>query len=160
MASNRISEPKASHQARNLFLLSLVVALGAGLWFFFLRGPSTPPQPAGLTPEAKAYVRNLGLSEVAMQAKESYMKNTLLEITGKLSNKGGRPLRLVEITCIFTDPYGQPLLRQRVPIVRRSAAGPLKPGETRTFRLPFDNVPEGWNQTLPQLVIANIEFDN
>ncbi|MBI4889144.1 MAG: hypothetical protein HY821_00875 [Acidobacteria bacterium] len=160
MASNTVPKPKASAQARNLLLLSIVLILGAAIWFFFLRGPATPPQPPGLSPEAKAYVRNLGLSGVSMQAKESYMKNTLLEINGQLTNKGGRPLRLVEINCVFTDPYGQLLLRERVAIVRRSAAGPLKPGETRSFRLPFDNVPEGWNQMLPQLVIANIEFDD
>ncbi len=160
MASNSVQQPKASNQARNLLLLSIAVFLGAAVWFFFLRGPAPSTQPAGLSPEAKAYVRNLGLSEVGMQAKESYMKHTLLEITGKLTNKGNRPLRLVEINCVFTDPYGQLVLRERVAIVRRSAAGPLQPGETRSFRLPFDNVPESWNQMLPQLVIANIEFDN
>ena len=34
----------------------------------------------------------------------------------------------------------------------------LKPGETRTFRLPFDDIPGGWNNQMPQLVIARIEF--
>jgi len=41
-----------------------------------------------------------------------------------------------------------------VPIVRTA----LKPGETRAFRLPFDDIPEGWNNQLPQLVIARIDF--
>ena len=30
--------------------------------------------------------------------------------------------------------------------------------ETKPFRLPFDNIPESWNQTMPQLVMARIEF--
>jgi hypothetical protein len=132
----------------------------AAIWFFLIRPPAPPPSPAALTPEAKAYVRNLGLAEVAMEAKESYMKNTLVEITGKLTNKGDRGLRLVEINCLFQDPYGQLILRERVPIVKRTGGPPLKPGETRSFRLPFDNVPSSWNQILPQLVIARIDFEN
>jgi hypothetical protein len=132
----------------------------AAIWFFLIRPPAPGPAPAALTPEAKAYVRNLGLADVAMEAKESYMKNTLLEITGKLTNKGDRALRLVEINCLFQDPYGQLILRERVAIVKRTGGPPLKPGETRSFRLPFDNVPSSWNQILPQLVIARIDFEN
>jgi len=49
-------------------------------------------------------------------------------------------------------------LRQRVAIVS-SQMGGLKPGETKSFRLPFDNLPESWNQTMPQLVIAAVKFN-
>ena len=143
-----------------LAILAAVVCLGAGLWFFLLRGPAQQAAPAALTPEAKSYVKYLGLSEVSMEAKESYMKHTLVEITGKLANKGDRGLRLVEINCVFYDPYGQLLLRERVPIVKRTGGPALKPGETRTFRLPFDSIPSGWNQALPQLVIARIDFED
>jgi hypothetical protein len=48
-------------------------------------------------------------------------------------------------------------LRERVSIVN-SKMGGLAPGETKAFRLAFDSVPEGWNQALPQMVIAAIEF--
>jgi hypothetical protein len=36
--------------------------------------------------------------------------------------------------------------------------GGLKPAETKAFRLPFDNIPQGWNNQMPQLVIAGIVF--
>jgi hypothetical protein len=36
--------------------------------------------------------------------------------------------------------------------------GGLNPAETKTFHLLFDNAPEGWNQQMPQLVIASIDF--
>jgi len=36
--------------------------------------------------------------------------------------------------------------------------GALAPGETKAFRMAFDNVPEDWNQALPQMVIAAIDF--
>lgn len=161
MANSKQSRQSASPLPSSIFvILTAVLLLGGGIWFFLLRGPAQQTAPAALTPEAKAYVKNLGLSEVTMEAKESYMKNTLVEITGKLTNNGARGLRLVEINCIFYDPYGQLLLRERVPIVKRTGADPLKPGETRAFRLPFDSIPSGWNQALPQLVIARIDFEN
>jgi hypothetical protein len=82
----------------------------------------------------------------------------VVEITGKITNNGDRRLKLVELNCVFADAYGQPLTRERVAIVRASKGG-LAPNETKTFRLPFDNLPPGWNQALPQLVIAQIEFE-
>lgn len=142
-----------------LIVLLVCAVSAAGFWFLFLRAPARPVQAGVLTPEAKSYVRHLGLAEVEMKAAESYMKNTLVEITGRISNKGGRTLSLVEINCVFQDPYGQLVLRERVPIVKRAGGQGLKPGETGSFRLAFDNIPESWNQTLPQLVIARIEFE-
>ena len=90
-----------------------------------------------------------------MEAHESYMKQSVVEITGNIQNNGDRVLELIEINCVFYDPYGQVVLRQRVPIV----SAQLKPGESKQFRLPFDNLPETWNNVMPQLVIAGITFE-
>lgn len=136
----------------------LAVILGAGFFFYLDRASHRPPPPpAPLTSEAKAYARNLKLADVEMQKHESYMKQAVVEITGKIGNNGGRALRSVEINCVFYDPYGQVVLRERVPIVSRKIGG-LAPGEIKSFRLPFDNIPDSWNQALPQLVIAEIVF--
>jgi hypothetical protein len=118
------------------------------------------PQNPVLTPEAKAYVHDgyLKLDDVQMNATESFAKQMLVEVTGKITNTGHRPLRLVEIYCVFHDPYGQVVLRQRLPIAAPRNGG-LKPGETKPFRLPFDELPGSWNQTLPDLVIAQIAFE-
>jgi hypothetical protein len=81
----------------------------------------------------------------------------VVEITGQIQNTGNRVLDLVEINCVFYDPYGQVVLRQRVPIVSQKAGG-LAPGEMKPFRLPFDNLPDSWNNAMPQMVIARIDF--
>jgi hypothetical protein len=86
------------------------------------------------------------------------MKQAVVEITGKIGNNGGRNLKEVEINCVFYDPYGQLVLRKRVPIVGQKMGG-LAPGEIKNFRLAFDDIPDSWNQALPQLVIAQIDFD-
>ena len=139
-------------------VIALVVILGAGFFLYLDRlSRRPPPPPPPLTGEAKAYVRNLRLMDVDMQKHESYMKQAVVEITGKLGNNGDRVLNVVEINCVFYDPYGQVVLRERVPIVSRKIGG-LAPGEIKNFRLAFDNIPDSWNQALPQLVIAQIVF--
>ncbi len=143
-------------------IVAVLAAAGAALWWFLLRTPPRPAELPPLTEEAREYVRNgyLALSEVEMKAAENYMMTTLVEVTGQITNKGPRTIALVELNCVFYDPYGQVVLRERVPIVRRVKGKPFSPGDTRPFRLAFDNIPQGWNQVLPQLVIARIDFEN
>jgi hypothetical protein len=126
---------------------------GAGAWFV-IRNSASTASSATLTPEAKAYVRNLKLGEVSMKATESYVGQTVTEIEGKLTNAGDRAVKHADVYCIFYNAYGEVVIRERVPIV----SSPIKPGETRAFRLPFDDIPDGWNNQMPQLVIARIEF--
>ncbi|MCL6545169.1 MAG: DUF2393 domain-containing protein [Bryobacteraceae bacterium] len=139
-------------------ILGLIVLVGAGFWYLERQSRNVPQPKVLLTPEAKAYVRYLKLDEVQMKATEAFLKQTLVEITGKITNTGDRRLRQVDINCIFYDPYGQVVLRERVSIVRQRTGG-LNPGETKDFRLPFDNIPESWNQAMPQMVIAQILFE-
>jgi hypothetical protein len=139
-------------------VIGLVLVAGlAGLWYLDRASKQPAPAPPPLTGEARAYVRNLKLSDVQMKAHESYLKQSVVEITGTIENSGDRVLQLVEITCVFYDAYGQVVLRERVPIVSKKTGG-VGPGETKAFRLPFDNMPESWNQMMPQLVIARIDF--
>jgi len=141
-----------------VLVVGLLVILGASFFLLLDRASHRPPPPpAPLTPEAKAYVHNLQLMDVDMQKHESYMKQAVVEITGKIGNNGTRALRVVAINCVFYDPYGQLVLRERVPIVGQKIGG-LAPGEIKNFRLAFDDIPDSWNQALPQLVIAQIVF--
>jgi hypothetical protein len=136
-------------------IYTLAVVLFVGGVFAWVITRSTPSNsPSALTPEARAYVRNLALSEVTMKATESYVKQMVTEIEGKITNSGGRTVKLAEVHCIFYNSYGEMVLRERVPIVKSV----LKPGESRDFRLPFDTIPASWNNQMPQLVIARIEF--
>jgi hypothetical protein len=137
---------------------AIIVVLGLGAWGFLGYWERThPPAPAVLTAEAKQYVHSLQLSDVEMKATESYMKQKVVEITGKIANNGGRAINVIEINCVFRDAYGQVVLRERVTVVGRRT-GTLAPGSAKSFRLAFDTIPESWNQSLPDLVIAQIAF--
>jgi hypothetical protein len=161
----------------------IVLALGGGLAYFaWEHYQNRPANRTVLTEEAKQYLPYLDLSDVRMEAKESFLGHTIVSIEGKISNLGERGVRVVEVTCVFRDPYLNELGRQAVVIVRpyewvtvrtgsinelgRQAvvivspqAGLLDPGQTRPFRIAFDAVPQGWNQIMPNLYIAQIQFE-
>ncbi len=136
--------------------LAGVLIVGALGWLTFGPKPAPAPPPL-LTPEARAYLANLKLSEVHMQAAESFAQGRLVEILGNVTNAGARSVKLVEVTCVFRDYAQREVARERVFVVGGSSGG-LAPGQTRPFRLPFDTLPDSWNQIMPSLVIAQIQF--
>jgi hypothetical protein len=148
----------AADKNRSLLIIvgAVVLLLGGAAWWLLGRPAPAESRPV-LTPEARDYLKNLALSDVQMQANESYLKQAVVEIEGKISNKGERVLKLVEINCVFHDAYGQVVLRERVAIAGKKM-GDLRPGDTKNFRLAFDSIPQSWNNQMPDLVIAQILF--
>jgi hypothetical protein len=137
----------------------IVLALAAGVaGFMYLNraAKKAPTAPAPLSGDARTYIHNgfLPISNVDMQAHESYLQQQVVEITGKIGNTGNRVIANAQIYCVFLDSYNQVVLRERVSIVNRK----LAPGDTQPFRLAFDNIPGSWNQAMPSIVIASIEF--
>jgi hypothetical protein len=140
--------------------LAMILILGAFGWLTF--GPKPPPAPPPvLTAEAKAYLPNLDIENVHMQEASSMVDQRVIEILGDIGNKGNRVVRLAEVTCVFKDYSGTEVKRERVAIVGGAvlgAKGSLAPGDSKHFRLAFDDVPESWNKVLPSLFIAQIQF--
>lgn len=115
---------------------------------------SQPATDSAPSPEAKAYVSQLKLGEVNLKATESFAGQVVTEIEGKITNSGNRTVEYAAVSCLFYDSMNQMILREKVPIVKAA----LKPGETRSFRLPFDDIPDSWNHQMPQLVVASIRL--
>ena len=163
MAANKtapIQDKKPASIPPVAIVIGLLLVVGVLGFWYLNRAAQRPPAPLPpLTGDARQYVHDghLPISEVTMEAHESYLKQQVVEITGKIGNTGNRVVDTAEIYCVFKDSYDQVILRQRVAIVTKKMGG-LAPGEIKTFRLPFDTIPESWNQALPQIVIARIEF--
>jgi len=137
--------------------LGAVLVAGAFAWLTFAPKPAPPPAPV-LTAEARAYLPSLKLSNVHMQAAESYVNQRLVEILGEITNAGDRRVKVIEVTCVFKDFSLNEIDRERTFVVGAGAAA-LGPGQTRPFRLAFDTIPETWNQVMPSLIIAQIQFE-
>jgi len=139
-----------------LVVVAGVIAAGA-VWWLEKSGPPIEQEPE-LTAEAKEYTKNLDLANVEMKGTDNALGQTLVEIEGQITNKGDRTLRRVQLTCLFYEINGIEIMRERQVIVD-PADGLFRPGETRRFRLPFDTIPDGWNQAMPRLAIAEILFE-
>ena len=116
-----------------------------------------PLQQVVLTEAARVYLPSLDLGGVEMSAKDNALGQTLVEITGKISNLGDRQVRSIRLNCVFFDIHGVELHRTLSTIVR--AGDGLAPSIERDFRLAFDDIPEGWNQVMPSLYVAEIAFE-
>jgi hypothetical protein len=139
MATAATSERKLPLPAIVIAVVAIAV-LAAGLFYLNRPAPQTS-EDAEASAEAKAYLTNLQLSDVNMQATENFMNQQVVEIDGKIANNGRRKLSVIEVYCYFY-----------------AVVHNLAPQETRPFRLPFDTLPDGWNQAMPRMVIARIAF--
>ena len=142
-----------------MLLIALGLLLGiAGFGYLEWKGHSDlPVEQVVLTDEARGYLTSLDLSDVEMGATDNALGQTLVEITGTIRNIGDRPVRSIRLNCVFFDVYGIELHRVLSTIVRSSEG--LEPDGEQAFRLPFDDIPDGWNQVLPSLYVAEIVFD-
>lgn len=141
-----------------LVALAAAVLLAIPLGFYIWYESQAEPDPAPiLTEQARDYLPFLDLSHVEMRAVEGFLENELLTIEGSVTNNGDKAVELIEVNCVFRDPYEAEVGRERVRIVSPEKEM-LDPGRTLEFRLAFDNPPLGWNQTMPDLYIARIVF--
>lgn len=145
--------------AMPVYIAGVLCLVGAAFAVYLERAPRPVYQDVPPSAEAKAYVRNLRLSDVTIEANKNFTGQLVVEVQGKIENAGERRLQMVEIYCYFYDPYSQVIYRPRLPIVTRAMGG-LKPGDMKSFRLPFDEIPATWNRSMPQMQIAGIKFEN
>jgi biopolymer transport protein ExbD len=142
-------------------LLAVVVVLALAAGVIYLSRPVPKAAETAASQEAKAYLANLALSDVSMQASENLVNQKVVEVLGAISNNGPREVKSIDVYCLFYGVDGGELHRERLRIVGGAGTpGPLKPGATKSFRMPFDSLPDGWNQALPKMVIAQITFVN
>jgi hypothetical protein len=174
-AGNAVAPEKKSPIPPMAIVAGVVVLLGAAGFLYLDRASrQTPAAPAPPSADARAYAKYLkfvaddgvNLENPKMESHENVLKQAIVEITGNIMNAGERPVDSVEVTWLFKDPgtpmpdgqlYQEIIWRERTYLVTRKMGG-LTPGQFRHFSVSFDNVPDTWNQAMPSLVIAGIQF--
>jgi hypothetical protein len=162
---------RAAKEPRNIVpwvLAGGVVLVIAGVLFFLGSYHKAPANPggAGLAPP-DPYATNLTISDVKMSESSSVggAKQTYLD--GVIANHGTRTLTGLTVQVAFRDYTNQlaqketmplSLIRTRQPYIDTEpvSAAPIKPGESREFRLIFDHVADGWNQQYPEVRVIQI----
>lgn len=138
-------------------VIAAVIA-GVIFWFVYVGRPA-PPSPAMQPPTAveRNYAPNIALSNFAMSAAENMVRQQVVTVHGEVTNRGPRTLMSVSADCSFAGFQGNTVYHERK-MIFSSKKNPLRPGETRPFRIAFDHLPDDWNQAVPQIAIARIVF--
>jgi hypothetical protein len=133
----------------------LAVVVGIGVWVTRPRGSSR--MPATLSAEEQAYLPQIAVSDVRMSAAQNFLGDTVTYLDAKVTNRGSRLVRRVDLKLEFVDALGQVVLRETAHAVA-PASPALKPGETRPFRVTFEHMPAEWNQAPPAITVTAVQF--
>ena len=118
--------------------------------------PSSATAPV-LTEEQKACLGLIEITDARMSAAENFLGDTVTYLDARLANKGTRVVRQLELELVFVDTLSQVVLREKArPVTARTL--PLKPGETRAFRVSFEHMPVDWNQAPPTITPKSVQF--
>ncbi len=88
-------------------------------------------------------------------------------LTGELTNNGKTTINGILVELKFKNEAGKTLLKQRLPVEgivpgsdppreQYLTEMPIKPGETRPFRIHVSELPAGWNHQLPEMKIITV----
>ena len=140
-----------------MYILAAAAALAVLIALALLLNRSGSRPPPALQDEQKAYLPQIVVSDARMSAAENFLGHTVTYLDAKVTNKGAKPVRQLELELTFVDTLGQVVLRETArPVTSRML--PLKPGETRAIQVSFEHMPIDWNQAPPTIRVRSVEF--
>lgn len=138
-------------------VLGSVAVVVAGLLLVTGRGSPPAAPPPVLTGDAKAYLPEIEVTEAKMSAARNFLGDTVTYLDARVTNKGTKLVRRLDLELEFVDTLNQVVLRDAAhPISTRMP--PLQPGETRAFRVSFEHMPIDWNQAPPAITPRYVGF--
>lgn len=151
------------------WVIAGVLVLGALGLLVVLGHHPEPANPggAGLAP-ADPYAASLPITNLQMSQAGNMVGSQNTYIDGQISNQGTRTVTGITVQVAFRDVGNQlvqketmplNLIRTRQPYVDTQPVGaaPIRPGDSREFRLIFDHVAQDWNQNYPEVRIIAVE---
>jgi hypothetical protein len=147
-----------------------VVLLAAVVGAAFLVSRPAPPAPAApeVTP-LHPYAAKLPLTAPKMSTAQNFVGATVTYLEGNVANTGDQTVNGATVESIFRNSLGEMVQRESQPLMYIHArqpyvdtsdlrSNPLKPGESREFRLTFDHISADWNRELPELRVTAVSF--
>ena len=163
--------PKLEERERNwkpLAIAAGAVLLVAGVATFVLEHGHKPASAAPVSAPLAAYAPSLAISNLAMSEAAIMTGGKETYVDGRIANTGSQTVTSVTAQVLFRNPahevaqnVTQPmqLIRAREPYIDTEliSADPIKPGETRDFRLAFDGISPDWDGAYPEIRILGVE---
>lgn len=131
--------------------------LAVVVFFWHSHGATQYSADAMPTEEQKAYFRQLEFTDLHMSAAQNFLGDSVTYLDARVKNAGTKTVRRLDLDLTFVDMLSQVILRERAhPVSER--APPLKPGESRAFRVTFEHIPADWNQAAPTMTPVYVQF--
>jgi hypothetical protein len=158
--ANPTSEP-AESSLRPILIGIGLVALVVGILALILR--SEERKPAAPSP----YAANLKFSDLKASAAQNFAGATVSYLDGTITNGGEQTVIHAAVQVTFKDDMGQTAQREELPIRVLRIGGPydeavdldlspLLPGQSKPFRLTFENISNQWNHAYPDMQVTEV----
>jgi hypothetical protein len=139
----------------------VIVGIVVGILALLLRSEQKKPAPP------PAYAANVKFSDLKTSAAQNFAGATVSYLDGAITNAGNLTVIRAVVQVTFKDDMGQTAQREELPIRVLRTGGPydeavdlnlspLAPGESKPFRLIFDNISAQWNHAYPDLQITQV----
>jgi hypothetical protein len=113
------------------------------------------------------YAANLKFSDLKASAAQNFVGATVSYLDGAITNSSNKTVIHAVVQVTFKHDMGQMAQREELPIRVLRTGGPydeavdlnyspLAPGESKPFRLTFENISAQWNHAYPDLQITQV----
>ncbi len=158
--ANPTTEPSES-SLRPVLIGIVIVGVIIGILALILRSQQKPPA------EPSPYAANLKFSDLKASAAQNFAGATVSYLDGVITNTGNQTVIHAAVQVTFKDDMGQTAQRDELPIHVLRTGGPydeavdlnmspLLPGQSKPFRLTFENISNQWNHAYPDLKVTQV----
>jgi len=160
------SRPKRPNSGLPGVLLAIIVAVAllAAIVYYMPRAPKKSPPPTAAQVPVQPGANELQFTQLQMTTAPT---GSGMNLQGQVMNTGKRPIIGVVAELRFRDASGKILGNIPAPIEGMAKHGanlqadafandPLKPNDSRPFRISVDQAPAGWNHQLPEMRVLTV----
>jgi hypothetical protein len=113
------------------------------------------------------YVKNIQLSGFKLSQAENFVGANVTYLEGKVANGGNRAVTGAQVRVVFKNSLDEVSQQEMLPLMIITArqpyidtadlrSQPLKPGDSRDFRLTFEHVTADWNGAMPEVEVQSV----
>jgi hypothetical protein len=158
--SNPAMESPDSNLRPLLIGVVIVVVVVGAIVFLFRSEQKKPTEPS-------PYATNLRFSDLKTSAAQNFAGATVSYLDGQITNSGNQTVIHAVVQVTFKDDMGQTAQKEELPIHVLRIGGPydeavdlnmspLLPGQTKPFRLTFEDISAQWNHAYPDMQVTQV----
>lgn len=137
---------RRNERVRNLFCAAMCALLLSGCQ----KGSAARPVQDDL-----GYAPQVALQDLHLSAELNFLGQQVTYLDGTAVNKGQKIVRAIKARLVFRDVMNQVVLRQDQTILPEGPVA-MNPGQSREFHINFDQIPDSWNQAVPEVQIVSL----